>query len=88
MVDELNKQIRSQNIAVKISDRLLEQIIKEGYEPRFGARPLRRAIQRLLKDPLAEYMLQRENVTGTLMMDYEDGSTIINPVPNGEVSRV
>ncbi|WP_018963171.1 ATP-dependent Clp protease ATP-binding subunit [Coprothermobacter platensis] len=88
MVDELNKQIRSQNIAVKISDRLLEQIIKEGYEPRFGARPLRRAIQRLVKDPLAEYMLQRENVTGTLMMDYEDGSTIINPVPNGEVSRV
>ncbi|ACI16931.1 Clp protease ClpX [Coprothermobacter proteolyticus DSM 5265] len=88
MMDELNKQLRSQNLTVKISDRMLDQIITEGYEPRFGARPLRRAIQRLVKDPLAEYMLKHENISGTLFMDFVDGEITINKVPDEEVSRV
>ena len=88
MMDELNKQLHSQNLTVKISDRMLDQIITEGYEPRFGARPLRRAIQRLVKDPLAEYMLKHENISGTLFMDFVDGEITINKVPDEEVSRV
>jgi len=88
MMDDLNKQLRSQNLTVKISDRMLDQIITEGYEPRFGARPLRRAIQRLVKDPLAEYMLKHENISGTLFMDFVDGEITINKVPDEEVSRV
>jgi len=67
---------------------MLDQIITEGYEPRFGARPLRRAIQRLVKDPLAEYMLKHENISGTLFMDFVDGEITINKVPDEEVSRV
>ncbi|HHY43703.1 MAG TPA: AAA domain-containing protein, partial [Coprothermobacter sp.] len=88
MMDDLNKQLRSQNLAVKIADRMLDQIIKEGYEPRFGARPLRRAIQRLVKDPLAEYMLKHENISGTLLLDFSNGEIEINQVPDEEVSRV
>jgi len=88
MMDDLNKQLRSQDLAVKISDRMLDQIIKEGYEPRFGARPLRRAIQRLVKDPLAEYMLKHENISGTLLLDFANGEIEINQVPDEEVSRV
>lgn len=88
MMDDLNKQLRSQNLTVKISDRMLDQIITEGYEPRFGARPLRRAIQRLVKDPLAEYMLKHENIGGTLFIDFVDGEITINKVPDEEVSRV
>jgi len=88
MMDDLNKQLRSQNLTVKISDRMLDQIITEGYEPRFGARPLRRAIQRLVKDPLAEYVLKHENISGTLFMDFVDGEITINKVPDEEVSRV
>jgi ATP-dependent Clp protease ATP-binding subunit ClpC len=67
---------------------MLDQIITEGYEPRFGARPLRRAIQRLVKDPLAEYMLKHENIGGTLFIDFVDGEITINKVPDEEVSRV
>mmetsp|Transcript_149158 Transcript_149158/g.362249 ORF Transcript_149158/g.362249 Transcript_149158/m.362249 type:complete len:149 (-) Transcript_149158:190-636(-) len=51
------KRLQEQDWVVQLTDRFKEQVIEEGYDPAYGARPLRRAITRLLEDTLAETLL-------------------------------
>ena len=56
-----------------------EVLAKKGYDPQLGARPLRRAIQRLLEDPLSEKVLFKEFPAGSTVLvtvDEEDGSKL------------
>ena len=50
-------QLREQAIEVELREEAKEILVKEGYEPAMGARPLRRAIQRFIEDPLSEALL-------------------------------
>ncbi|MCY3414314.1 MAG: ATP-dependent chaperone ClpB [Candidatus Heimdallarchaeota archaeon] len=58
---QLNKRLAEQEIKLDISDEVIEFLAKEGYDPAFGARPLKRTIQRYLTNPLANYLLSRES---------------------------
>lgn len=51
-------RLKDQGLKLEISDAVLELIITAGYQPEYGARPLRRAIERLIEDPLAETLLR------------------------------
>ncbi len=51
------KQLKEQAIEVELTNEAKEVLVKDGYEPAMGARPLRRAIQRLIEDPLSEGLL-------------------------------
>jgi ATP-dependent Clp protease ATP-binding subunit ClpC len=55
-------------VAIELTDPAKELLVEQGYDPAMGARPLRRAIQRVIEDPLADFVLGR-----TL----EPGSTIL-----------
>jgi ATP-dependent Clp protease ATP-binding subunit ClpC len=55
---ELNKQLLEQDLAVELSDEVVEWIIKNNYQPMYGARPMRRAIQKNIEDPLSEEILK------------------------------
>jgi len=57
MIDDLRTHLFSHGIGVKLSPEAREVLAKEGFDPTSGARPLRRAIQRLVEDPLSEEML-------------------------------
>ena len=57
MLKELAGQLREQNINLKVDEEVKEKLVDEGYDAAFGARPLRRAIQKLVEDPLAEDLL-------------------------------
>jgi ATP-dependent Clp protease ATP-binding subunit ClpC len=46
--------------AIELTDEARELLVEQGYDPAMGARPLRRAIQRLIEDPLADFILGRE----------------------------
>ncbi len=51
-------------------------IITEGFDPQYGARPMRRAIQRLIQDPLALQVINGDFAEGdTVMADVKEGST-------------
>ena len=52
------------NITISPTDGALDFIIDKGYDPHFGARPLRRAIENYIEDPLAEELLQGKFVNG------------------------
>lgn len=56
-VDRIAKRLAKQNILLEISNSAIEIILREGYDPVFGARPLRRALQHLLLDQLGEEIL-------------------------------
>ncbi|MEE9583872.1 MAG: ATP-dependent Clp protease ATP-binding subunit, partial [Candidatus Brocadiales bacterium] len=57
-LNELGERLSNYNITISLSDEALDFIIQKGYNPLFGARPLRRAIENHIEDPLAEDLLQ------------------------------
>lgn len=56
--DKLISRLKTKDITLSLSQEALNLIIKNGYDPQYGARPMRRAIERLLEDPLAEALLR------------------------------
>jgi len=73
--DQLIKRLKEQNISLELTEAAKEKISQEGYDPEYGARPLRRAIQKHIEDRLSEELLK-----GTLLM----GQHAIIDVDNGE----
>jgi len=64
----LREQMATHDVAIELTDDAKELLVDKGYDPAMGARPLRRAIQREIEDPLADFVLGRE---------LEPGSTIL-----------
>jgi len=57
MLKEVFERIKEKGISLTVSDDFKERLVEEGYNPSYGARPLRRAVMRLLEDSLAEEVL-------------------------------
>lgn len=76
MLKEVFGRLTEQGITLEVTDRFKERLIEEGYSPAYGARPLRRAIMRLLEDVLAEEILSGRIKDGdTAICDVgEDGN--------------
>ncbi|HEY9810921.1 MAG TPA: ATP-dependent Clp protease ATP-binding subunit [Halomicronema sp.] len=81
MLRDVFKRLTEQNISLEVTDRFKERLIKEGYNPSYGARPLRRAIMRLLEDVLAEEILSGQVKDGdTAVVDVnEEGQIKVLP---------
>lgn len=58
LVTELNKQLLDQDLAVELTDEVVDWLIAGNYLPSYGARPMRRAIQKNIEDPLSEEILK------------------------------
>jgi ATP-dependent Clp protease ATP-binding subunit ClpC len=57
MLGSVRKQVGQQGMELLVTDAVIDRLAVEGYDPQFGARPLRRAVQRLIEDPLSEEVL-------------------------------
>ena len=78
MLDTLRERIALQGITVTFDDDVAELLAREGFDPVYGARPLRRAIQSKLEDLFAEDMLDGKITAGdTVTVDYRDGKFVI-----------
>ena len=75
MAKRVTKELGNRGITLELLPAAKTLLAKEGYDRAFGARPLRRAIQRLIEDPLAERLL---------MQDFKEGDTIYVDAQNGE----
>jgi ATP-dependent Clp protease ATP-binding subunit ClpB len=76
-VDYLKRRLADRDMGFKISDAALDLLGKAGFDPMYGARPLKRAIQQRLENPLAQKILGGE---------YGPGDRIMVDVVNGELS--
>ena len=70
-IEKTTKLLKEQNIGLEISELALEQLSKEGYDPIYGARPLRRLIQSAIENPIALLIIQKTFIAGdTILIDY------------------
>lgn len=81
LLKEVFSRLTEQNITLEVTDKFKERLVEEGYNPSYGARPLRRAIMRLLEDVLAEEILSNRIGEGnTALVDIdEDGKVKVIP---------
>ncbi len=78
LLADLSQRIKENGYLMEISERARNLILKEGYEPAYGARPLKRAIQKLVEDTLSEEILKKTVLPGdTILIDEEQGKIIV-----------
>ena len=76
-IGSLGKRLKEQDIALELSDAAMALLGEVGYDPVYGARPLKRAIQRLIENPLAQQLLQGEFASGDRIRgDVDDGTLV------------
>src|ERR687889_347385 len=69
----LREQMATYEVAIELTDAAKEVLVEQGFDPAMGARPLRRAIQRFIEDPLADFVLGRTlNPGATILVDRRD----------------
>ena len=88
MLNRLREQLEQHEVTIELTDSAKEQLVQEGYDPAMGARPLRRAIQRILEDPLADFVLAQQMQPGsTILVNRKEGTDevtmdIVPPTPD------
>lgn len=83
LVDDLRQRLIANGMNIVVTDAALDKIVREGTDLTNGARPLRRAIQRLIEDPLSEELLAGEWSAGdTVQCDLADGELVFTHVAN------
>ncbi|HEY9711150.1 MAG TPA: ATP-dependent Clp protease ATP-binding subunit ClpC, partial [Oculatellaceae cyanobacterium] len=81
MLNEVFGRLNDQGITLEVTEAFKDRLVSEGYNPSYGARPLRRAIMRLLEDVLAEQILSGSIKEGDIaVVDVnEDGNVFVRP---------
>ncbi len=80
-LEKLRKNLEERSITITLDDKARDLLVQEGYDPVYGARPLRRAIQNLVQNPLAVSLLNGDIASGqTVRISAEDGEMKFAPV--------
>ncbi len=83
-LEKLRKNLDERGIKLELDETARELIIQEGYDPVYGARPLKRAIQTLIQNPLAVKLLKSEITGGQTIRAVADGGELIFKVVDSE----
>src|SRR3989440_1588875 len=91
VLKRLREQMSSHETAIELTDEAKDLLVEKGYDPAMGARPLRRAIQRFIEDPLADFVLGRSlEPNSTILVarknDEEVDITVLPPAPPEAIS--
>ncbi|MEZ5346157.1 MAG: ATP-dependent chaperone ClpB [Pyrinomonadaceae bacterium] len=77
----LHKLLAEKDLTIELDDSAKDLLLSEGYDPNFGARPLKRAIQTMIQNPLAVKLLSGEIESGqTIKVSAENGGMVFTPV--------
>jgi len=72
----IRESMAERELQLELTDPAKDLLVEKGWDPSMGARPLRRAIQRYIEDPLADFVLREQLVPGA--------TVVVNPAPEGE----
>ena len=85
MLSNVQKRLRERDIDLEVDDSALKLLSAAGYDLQYGARPLRRAIQRMVEDALSEEILDGKVKLGDrVSMSAQDGKLVFTPLPREE----
>ncbi|MBG9772202.1 ATP-dependent Clp protease ATP-binding subunit [Brevibacillus laterosporus] len=88
MTEDLRKRLVEQEIDFNLSEEAKKILAKEGFDPAYGARPLRRAIQRNIEDRLSEELLKGTITKGdTVQIEAEDGKLTVKRLEQVKVTK-
>ncbi|ODS40425.1 MAG: hypothetical protein A7315_08555 [Candidatus Altiarchaeales archaeon WOR_SM1_79] len=87
MLNELEERLKQKDIVLDVSDDAVNVLCSEGYDPANGARPLKRAIERLIAEPLGEMILEGEIKQGDRVSVDADDKNLITFRNNGFVRK-
>ena len=76
MMKDVYANVSALGAELEVTDSAKERILEKAYNPRFGARPIRREIQKSIEDPLSEIILSYENISGETILVDTDGDEI------------
>jgi ATP-dependent Clp protease ATP-binding subunit ClpB len=81
----LRDRLLERGLALEVTDAAKEQLVEAGWDPTYGARPLKRAIQRLVENPLALRLLEGEFAEGdTVLVDAQNGELVFTKAATAE----
>ncbi len=81
LVASINKRLAERNISIELTEKAKEHLVKLGYDPAYGARPLKRTLQKHLETPLANLIIKGEIKEGQrVMVDLKDGKLEFQPI--------
>lgn len=87
MVKPVAQQLQEKGITLELSEEAKELLAKDGFDPTFGARPLRRSVQRFIENPLSEELLKGSLDLGTVVKALvKDGEIVFETVERKEKS--
>jgi ATP-dependent Clp protease ATP-binding subunit ClpA len=75
-MSRFSKRLEAKKISIELAESAKDLIAKEGYDPSYGARPLKRAIQKLLQDPLASLILEGKFHEGDHIVVNKEGNAL------------
>jgi ATP-dependent Clp protease ATP-binding subunit ClpC len=86
MLNRLSVQMAEHEVTIELTVEAKDLLVEKGYDPAMGARPLRRAIQRYIEDPFADFVLGRQLEPGSTILvarlnDEEVDITVVPPTP-------
>jgi ATP-dependent Clp protease ATP-binding subunit ClpB len=85
----LRARLADRGLALELTDAAKEHLVEAGWDPTYGARPLKRAIQRLIENPLALRLLEGDFAEGdTVLVDFSDGELVFTKAPAAEPAVV
>jgi ATP-dependent Clp protease ATP-binding subunit ClpB len=88
-LDQVAKRLEDRHISIELTDKAKEFLVNEGYDPKYGARPLKRTIQRRVLDPLALDVLNGRIREGDhVVADVEDGHLVFLRDEIGEPQKI
>jgi ATP-dependent Clp protease ATP-binding subunit ClpC len=76
-VDKVIERLRHKNLHLKLDDKATDFLVDKGYDPQYGARPMRRAVERFFEDPLAEEILKGNLHEGDLILVTTEGDKLV-----------
>jgi ATP-dependent Clp protease ATP-binding subunit ClpC len=86
MLQRVRGELTEQQIKIDVTDGAKDLLMEKGFDPVFGARPMRRAIQNLVEDPMAEALLEGRFKTGdTVLIDRQGDDLVMTPVEEAVV---
>ena len=89
LLDRVREQLADQGLKLEVSDKAKDILVSEGFDISLGARPLRRAITRLIENPLSEAILRSEFTRGhVIVVEEEDGRLTFETRKDTEVATV
>ncbi|MGC8830686.1 MAG: ATP-dependent Clp protease ATP-binding subunit [Verrucomicrobiia bacterium] len=84
-VNKVAARLKPRNISLILDDKAKDFLVEKGYDPTYGARPMRRAVEKYLEDPLAEEILKGSFVDNEpIMVTVENDKIVFKQVPSSE----